>query len=61
MDQTTELALESTPGSRLLNNARTCDGAAGEEPMRYIVIGTDPKTRREVNVLSLGAMLDTTY
>jgi aryl-alcohol dehydrogenase-like predicted oxidoreductase len=29
----------------------------GEEAMRYAAIGTDPKTRREVSVLSLGAML----
>jgi aryl-alcohol dehydrogenase-like predicted oxidoreductase len=33
------------------------DRAAGEEPgMKYRTIGTDPKTRREVSVLSLGAM-----
>src|ERR1700733_12157493 len=29
----------------------------GEEAMRYRTIGTDPKTSREVSVLSLGAML----
>jgi aryl-alcohol dehydrogenase-like predicted oxidoreductase len=29
----------------------------GEEAMRYTAIGTSPKTRREVSVLSLGAML----
>jgi hypothetical protein len=29
--------------------------------MRYVVIGTDPKTRRKVSMLSLGAMPDTTY
>jgi aryl-alcohol dehydrogenase-like predicted oxidoreductase len=32
------------------------DRAAGEEPVKYCTIGTDPKTRREVSVLSLGTM-----
>jgi aryl-alcohol dehydrogenase-like predicted oxidoreductase len=32
------------------------DRVAGEEPVKYRTIGADPKTRREVSVLSLGAM-----
>src|ERR1700689_663214 len=48
--------MERAPASRLGLRARA-DRAAGEEPrMKYRTIGTDPKTRREVSVLSLGAM-----
>src|SRR5271170_4714006 len=48
--------MERAPASRLVLSARA-GRAAGEEPsMKYRTIGTDPKTRREVSVLSLGTM-----
>src|ERR1700728_1297805 len=48
--------MERAPASRLGLRARA-DRAADEEPrMKYRTIGTDPKTRREVSVLSLGTM-----
>src|ERR1700689_2063281 len=48
--------MERAPASRLGLRARA-DRAAGEEPrMKYRTIGTDPRTSREVSVLSLGAM-----
>src|SRR6202034_1137258 len=49
--------MERAPASRLGLRARA-DRAAGEDPrMKYRTIGADPKTSREVSVLSLGAML----
>src|SRR6266571_5025809 len=47
--------LERTPASRLVSSI-WADRAGEEHRVKYRTIGTDPKTRREVSVLSLGTM-----